>query len=225
VKIRVQFTPVLTVALLCAAGWFALWLFAFRPAPLRPAMPEVRPEVIRLATDGGTLRKLKTPTLFALPSDAGFSGRFVENQVNLRLTLEKPAASARYLPKENGTAPDVNRTLLTAEPVLPQGALPAPGTAPRAAIRPAAGIQLFLSSELKPRAGNMLQLNIAASGLPETIRVNLAVRADGTVESAFFDAPITNTALLGAVRQLRFTPSKEKTEGWIDIRFTQEGKE
>jgi hypothetical protein len=225
VKIRVQFTPVLTAALLCAAGWFALWLFAFRPAPLRPAIPEVHPEVIRLVTDNETLRKLKTPTLFALPADAGFSGRFIENQVNLRLTLEKPAAPVRYLPKENSVAPDVNRALLTAETVLPQGALPAPGTAPRPAIRPATGTQLFLSPELKPRASDLSQFNITASGLPETVRVNLAVRADGTVEYAFFDAPVTNAALLSAVRQLQFNPSKEKTEGWIDIRFAQEGKE
>ena len=224
-KIHVQFTPVLTAAILCAAGWFALWLFAFRPAPLRPATPSMHPEVTRLVTDDETLRKLKTPTLFALPADAGFSGRFVENQVNLRLTLEKPATSIRYLPKENSAAPDVTRTLLTAETALPQGALPAPGTAPRPAIWPAAYTQLFLSPELKPRASEPPQLNIAASGLPETVRVNLAVRADGTVESAFFDAPVTNAALLSAIRQLQFNPSKEKTDGWIDIRFAQEGKE
>ena len=185
----------------------------------------MHPEVSRLVANDEALRKLKTPTLFALPSDAGFSGRFVENQVNLRLTLEKPAASTRYLQKENSTAPDVNRTLLTAETILPRGALPAPGTASRPAIRPAAGAQLFLSPELKLRAGNTLQLNIAASGSPETVRVNLVVRADGTVESAFFDAPVTNGALLSAVRQLQFNLSKEKTEGWIDIRFAQEGKE
>ncbi len=224
-KIRVQFTPVLTVAILCAVGWFALWLFAFQPATLRPAIPSMRPEVTRLAADDETLRKLKKPTLFALPADAGFSGKFVENQVNLRLTLEKPATPVRYLPKESSAAADVNRALLTAETVLPQGTLPAPGTTPCPAIRPAAGTQLFLSPELKPRAGDLPPFNIAASGLPETIRMNLAVRADGTVESAFFDAPVTNTALLSAVRQLRFIPSKEKTEGWIDIRFAQEGKE
>lgn len=224
-KIRIQFTPRLTVALLCAAGWFALWLFAFRPAPFRQAVPPMNPEVIRLVTDDETLRKLKEPTLFALPSDTGFSGRFIEDRVNLRLTLEKPAAPVRYLSKENSAAPDVNRRLLTAETVLPEGTLPAPGTVPRTAVRPAAGIQLFLSPELKPRAGDFPQFNIAASGLPETVRVNLAVRADGTVESAFFDAPVTNGALLSAARQLQFKPAKEKTEGWIDIRFAQEGKE
>jgi len=225
VKIRVQFTPVLTAAILCAAGWFALWLFAFRPTSLRPAAPPVHPEVVRLVEDDETLRKLKAPTLFALPADAGFSGKFIENQVNLRLTLEKPADPVRYLPKDNSAAPDVDRTLLTAETALPQGVLRAPGTEPRPAIRPAAGTQLFLSPELKLRASDLPQLNIAATGLPETVRVNLAVGADGTVESAFFDAPVTNTALLSAVRQLQFNPSKEKTDGWIDIRFVQEGKE
>ncbi|MEI8206183.1 MAG: hypothetical protein WCG03_04835 [Kiritimatiellales bacterium] len=224
-KIRVQFTPVLSVALLCASGWFSLWLFTFRPTPHRATISDVHTEVIRLVTDNETLRKLKTPTLFALPANAGFSGRFVENQVNLRLTLEKPAAPVRYLPKENSVSPDVNRALLTEETGLPQGALPAPGTVPRLAIRPAAGTQLFLSPKLKLRVSDLPQLHIAASGLPETVRANLAVRADGTVESAFFDAPITNTALLNAVRQLQFNPSKEKTEGWLDIRFAPEGKE
>jgi len=225
VKIRIQFTPVLTAAILCAAGWFALWLFAFRPAPLRPATPAASPEVIRIVEDDETLRKLKAPTLFALPSDVGFSGKFIENQVNLHLTLEKSATPVRYLTKENSAAPDVNRTLLTAETALPQGALPPPSTAPHPAIRPAAGTQLFLSPELKFRASDLPQLNVVAAGLPETVRVNLSVRADGTVDSAFFDTPVTNAALLSTVRQLQFKPSKEKTEGWIDIRFAQEGKE
>jgi hypothetical protein len=187
-------------------------------------MPPVRPEV-SLVADDEALRKMNPPTLFALPSDTGFSGRFIENQVNLRLTLEKPADPISYLPIENRAAPDVNSTLLSAETVLPQGALPAPGTAPRLALRPAAGAQLFLSPELKPRAGDLPPFNVMASGLPETVRANLAVRADGTVEYVFFDTPVTNTALLSAIRQLQFKPSKEKTEGWIDIRFAQEGKE
>lgn len=224
-KIRVQFTPALTAALLGAGGWFVLWLFAFQPAPLHPAIPSPHPEVTRLVTDDETLRKLKTPTLFALPSDEGFSGRFLENQVNLRLTLEKTNSPARYLSPGKTAAPGVDRSLLMAETALPRtAALPAPGTSPRPAIRPAAGTQLFLSPELKLRTEDTQQLNIASSGLPETIRVNLAIRSDGTVEYAFFETPVTNTALLSAVRQLQFKPAKEKTEGWMDIRFAQEEK-
>lgn len=224
-KITIQFTPALTAALLCAAVWFAFWMLAFRPVPLRPPIPSVHPEATRLVTDDETMRKLKAPTLFALPSGEGFSGQFLETRVDLRLTLEKPASPVRFLAQENIAAPGVNQALLTSETDIPPGALPAPGSAPRTEIRPAEGTLLFLSPELKLRAAETLQLNIPGKGLPETVRVNLTVRPDGTVEHALFDTPATNAVLLSAVRQLRFKPAAEKTEGWIDIRFAQEGKE
>ncbi len=224
-KITVQFTPALTAALLCSAVWFAFWMLAFRPAPLRPPIPSVHPEATRLVTDDETMRKLKAPTLFALPSGEGFSGQFLENRVDLRLTLEKSASPVHFLAQENVAAPGVSQTLLTAETTLPTGALPAPESAPRTETRPAEDTRLFLSPELRLRSAETLQLNIAGKGLPETVRVNLTVRPDGTVEHALFDAPATNAVLLSAVRQLRFKPAADKTEGWIDIRFAQEGKE
>jgi len=223
VKIRIQLTPVLTAALLCAAGWFALWLFAFQPAPLRPETSAPHPEVTRLVTDDETLRKLKTPTLFALPSDAGFSGRFLENQVTRALTLEKTNSPVRYLPPGPAASPGVDRRLLMTATALPESELPALGAAPRTAIRPAAGTQLFLSPELQARAGD-IPLHLAADGPDGTVRVNLSVRADGTVEYAFFETPVTNAALLNAVRKLPFKPAGKKTEGWMDIRFAQEEK-
>lgn len=223
-KINIHLTPVLTVALLCAGGWFAFWIFAFRPAPGPSVVSAARPEFIRLVADGETLRKLKAPTLFALPSDEGFSGRFLETRVDLRLSLEKPSSPVRYLPHENAPAPGINQTLLMAETALPQSALPIPGATPDESIRPVAGSQLFLSPELKLRAGNTPQLNIAVAGLPETVRVNLSVRPDGTVGHALFETPITNAALLSAVRQLHFKPAAEPTESWIDIRVVQEEK-
>ena len=225
-KITVQLTPALTAALLCSAVWFSFWMLAFRPAVLRPPIPSVHPEATRLVTDDETLRKLKAPTLFALPSGEGFSGQFLENRVDLRLTLEKSSSPVRFLAPENIAAPGVNRALLTSETALPPGALPAPeSAAPRTEPRLAEGTRLFLSPELKLRAAETLQMNIAGKGLPETVRINLTVRPDGTVEHALFDSPATNAFLLSAVRQLRFKPAAEKTEGWIDIRFAQEGKE
>ncbi len=223
-KIHVQFTPLLTAALLCAAGWFALWLFAFRPALPRTAIPAPHPEVTRLVTDDETLRKLKTPTLFALPSDAGFSGKFLEPE-QPDLSLEKTNSPARYLSAEKTASPGVDRSLLTTEAPFPKSELPAPGSLLRPAVRPVAGTQLVLSPALTVRANESLRLDIAATNRPETVRVNLAVRADGTIEYAFFETPATNVALLRAVRQLQFNPAKEKTEGWIDIRFTQEDVE
>lgn len=223
-KIRIQFTPALTAALSCAAGWFAFWMFAFRPGLPPPVITAERPEAIRLVADDETLRKLKAPTLFALPSGEGFSGQFLENRVDLHLSLEKPASPVRYLPHENAAAPGVDRTLLAAKTVIPQSALPVPGAAPQPAVRSAAGTQLFLPPGLELRAGSELPPGTFAAGLPETVRVNLTVRPDGTVEHAFFETPVTNAALLSAVRQLHFKPATEQTENWIDIRFAQEEK-
>lgn len=223
-KIRLQLTPALTAALLGAAGWFAFWLFAFRPAPLQPPVPPARPEVTRLVTDDKILRKLKAPTLFALPAADGFSGRFVENRVDLRLTLEKPASPVRFLPPDNTPASGINRTLLPADPLLEPGALPVPGTAPHRAELRTEDPRMFLSPKLELRAAGAQKLNIAAQEQPETIRVNLTVGPDGTVDLARFDAPVTNAALLSAVRQLKFKPADGQTEGWIDIRFAQKEK-
>lgn len=192
--------------------------------PLRSFSAAAHPEVIRLIADDETLRKLKAPTLFALPSSEGFSGNFLESRVDLRLSLEKSSSPVRYLPQESTLVSGINQTLLTAKTAQPQTALPIPGENPLTAVRTSTGTQLFLSPELKPRSGNITQLNITPDGLPETVRVNLSIRPDGTVEHAFFETPATNTALLSAVRQLRFKPAAESIESWIDIRFAQEGK-
>lgn len=224
-KVRVQLTPALTGALCCATAWLAFWLLAFRPAPPGPVITASHPEFTRLIADNATLDKLKAPTLFALPSTEGFSGPFLENRIDLHLTLEKTNSPARYLSPEKAATPGVDRSQLMEETALLHGDLPAPGAAPRTAIQHAVETQLFLSPELKPRAGDMPQLSAASSGMSGTLRVKLTVRADGTVEYVFFETPVTNAALLSAVRQLRFKPATERTESWIDIRFAQEGNE
>jgi hypothetical protein len=227
VKIRIQLTPASAGALLCTVAWFALWLLAFRPALPEPVIKASHPEFIRLIADDATLDKLKTPTLFALPSTEGFSGPFfLENRIDLRPALEKTNSPIRYLSPEKIDSPGaVDRSQLMEETALPRSALPAPGAAPRTAIRPAAETQLFFSPELKLRAGDTPQLSGASAGMSGTLRVNLTIRTDGTVEYVFFETPVTNTALLSAIRQLRFKPASEQTESWIDIRFAQEGKE
>ncbi len=224
-KIRIQFTPASAGALLCAIAWFAFWLFALRPAVPSPVITASQPEFTRLIADDATLDKLKAPTLFALPSTEGFSGLFLENVIDLHPALEKTNSPIRYLSPEKVVTPGVDRSYLMEETTLPHGALPAPGAAPRTAISPVAETQLFLSPELKLRAGDMPQLGVASSGMYGTLRVNLTVRTDGTVEYVFFETPVTNTALLSAIRQLRFKPASERTESWIEIRFAQEGKE
>lgn len=222
-KIRIQFTPELTIALICAGGWTAFWLWTFRPVSPAPPAGGIRTELTRLITDDETLRKLKAPTLFALPSSEGFSGKFLGNRVELHLTLEKPASAVRYLPPENAVIQATDSALLAPETKLPQSELPVPGAEIKSPVRPSGGIQLFPSPELELRGSEALPAGISAAGLPETVRVNLALRSDGTVRQAFFETPVTNAALLSAVRQLRFKPSASRTEGWVDIRFPQEG--
>jgi len=225
VKIRIQLTPVLTTALICAAGWYTFWLLSFRPAPSRPLIAIARPKVTRLVMDNETLRKLRVPTLFARPSIDGFSGDFLGDRVDIRLSLEKPASPIRYLPQENAIGPSANLTLLTTKAIIPKNELPVPGATPRQIPPPGATTQLFLSPELTPRAHDALRINIVSAGLPETIRVNLTVGPDGTVERALFENPAAGIALLNAVRQLHFKSASGPTEGWMDIHFTQEGKE
>ncbi len=103
-KLRLQFSPALTTALLCAAVWYSLWLAAFRPVSQRPEEVAARPSVTHLATGGETLREILRPDRFALPSQQGFSGIFPEPSVNLSLNLEKPAKSAGFLELEHAPA-------------------------------------------------------------------------------------------------------------------------
>jgi hypothetical protein len=221
VNTRLQLTPALTIALLGSAGWFAVWLFAFRPAPLPPVVRPAQPEFIRLFADQKTLNKLQTPTLFALPSVEGFSGQFIEPRVDLPITLEKPADPVRNLTRKQSASPDILQTRLTEKLVIPQNALPVPGVAARTATPPATAPQWFPSPELQPRAGKLPPLTIDTTGLPATLRVNLTIRPDGTVEQAFFDTPVTNTALLAAIHRITFKSAKARADGWLDIRFPQ----
>lgn len=224
-KPSLQLTPEFSAALLCAAAAAVLWISLFRPAlPGPAAAAPARPELIRLIADDETLDKLKTPTLFALPSEEGFSGKFLESRMDLRLIHEKPASPARYLPNREIPAPGVDTALLNGKSLLPQEALPVPGSAPRTSLPADTATRLFFSPELEVRRSDNHLPGAFLSGVPETVRVNLAIRPDGSVEYALFETPVTNTALLLAVRQMNFKPSEKQTEGWMDIRFVPEGE-
>jgi len=223
VKPSIQLTPELTAALICAAAGSVLWISVFRPALPQTAGIAQRPEFIRLIADDETLNKLKTPTLFALPSEEGFSGKFLENRLDLRLIHEKTSSPARYLPNREIPAPGIDRTLLSTAPVVPQQPLPVPGASPRPALPADDSVRLFFSPGLEARRGGAFFSGTGLSGVPETVRINLAVRPDGSVEYALFETPVTNAALLRAVRQMNFRPAGERTEGWMDVRFATEG--
>lgn len=224
-KCRIQFTPALAVALLCAAGWATLWLFAFHPAPVRAPLKPFSPAITRLSGGDEIVRTLQQPTLFALPSKSGFSGDFIADRIELRLVLEKPASPASFLPNEPPAAIPLDRATLLNGTGLPQSGLPVPGTTPRTPIQPLTQSRIFLSPELALRAGNSLQLDLTEPNLPDTLRVWITIRPDGTVDRVLFDSPNDSPGLLRAIRTLSFKPSETATEGWMDIRFVRQEEE
>jgi len=220
VKTRIQFTPALIMAIVCSLAWFALWLSAFHPVPEPsfPATPHLAATIFP-ATDE-TLSPFRAPTLFALPSEQGFSGTFPEDRVNVRLSLERPHQPKTYLPRQPTDTPAPNPTQLTENIPLPESELPAPGATRTTVIRQPERIAFFFSPELASRATDIETPDVITALPGSSIRIRLSVRPDGNVAHAFCETPIEQPTLLRAIRNLRFTPSSEKTEGWLDIRFT-----
>lgn len=219
-KSRIQFTPALTLALVCSLAWFALWLTAFRPMPESPVESAPRPAAAFCPSADKTLRTLQAPTLFALPSEKGFSGTFPERQVNVDLSLERPRQPDTWLSRQPAAAPAPDQTQLIERIPLLQNKLPAPGAVRTTILRQPKPIALFFSPELQPRAAEIKSLNGIETLPVASVRIQLTVRPDGSVAHAFFEKPMENAALLSTVRQLRFSAAPEETAGWLDIRFT-----
>ena len=215
-KTRLQFTPALTAAILCALAWFALWLTAFRPIP-EPAVetPRRTAAAVCPATDD----PLRAPSLFALPAKEGFSGTFPEKQVYVEIDLERPRQPETYLSRQPTASAAPDQTELIESIPLPHSDLPLPEGTRTKVIRRPGPIALFFSPELQPRAQTTSLAGVEP--LPvASVRIHLTVRPDGTVAHAFFETPMEQPALLSAVRKLRFRPASVQTDGWLDIRFT-----
>lgn len=235
---RLQFNPAFTGALVCALLWFALWLMPFHPAPLPKFRPPVHPPATFRPAAANAFRELRSPALFALPSEYGFSGNFPEDQIRLIVpslqaseskmltdshsdSPENPEHPPVYLPRRpiERHAPD-QLTLREAVPPLKRD-LPVPGIYPAIPVAQPQKIALFLSPELQTRADEPLQLTVPGT-LPASVRIYLSIRPDGTVDQAIFEKPVENQALAGAIRRLRFKPAAGRTDGWLDLRFTPE---
>lgn len=212
-----QISIVPAAALTGAFAWFAFWLTAFQPIVQHPVQPVPQPSAV-LCHPADEPRQ--SPTLFALPSKAGFSGDFPPNRVDVPLTLERPRQPETYLSRQPAAAPEPDQTKLVSTISFPQCDLPAPGAIRTTEPRHAEPIALFFSPSLAPRAQD-ITLPADIEPLPTgSIRIQLTVLPDGHVVHAFFDEPIKNAALMSAARTLRFSPADEETNGWLDIRFT-----
>lgn len=216
-KRPVQPTLAIILATLCAIAWFAFWLSAFEPT-VQPQIQEPRP--LAAAFCPAANETLQAPTLFALPSEQGFSGVFPEQRVNVDLSLERPRQPETYLSRQPVATATPDQTQLIESIPLPQNKLPAPGATRTVVIRQPERIALFFSPELKPRASEIKSISEIDTLSSASVRIRLTVRPDGSVAHAFFETPIKQPALLSAIRKLRFTATDKETVGWLDIRYT-----
>ena len=220
-KTRDHTVSAIAAALFCAVAWLAVWLTAFRPLPAQSiAAPKLPMVSIRPATPAAE-RPVQEPSRFALPSQQGFSGTFPASRVDVDLDLNPPEQPDLFLARSTGKK-TATRPLRYTEPVsLPQsGRLSLPGTE---RIEPdlQPGTYCFLSPELDLRAPNPV-LPPLESNLPDVVRIQLRVDADGSVSQCFFETPVTNRALPTVIRAIRFEPAPQTTDGWIEIRSIPE---
>jgi len=208
------------LAAACSLAWFIFWLSAFRPIPELALQQESRPSAAVCSATDPILNTLQAPTLFALPSEQGFSGTFPEDQVHVDLSLERPHQPETYLSRQPVATPAPDQTLLIKSIPHSESELPAPGGNRTTVMRNPEAIAFFFSPELASRATEIEPSAKIEPLFATSVRIHLTVRPDGTVAHAFFESPTKQPALLSAIRKLRFTPTPKETSGWLDIRFT-----
>lgn len=226
-KSRLQITSAFAGPLVCALLWFALWLVPFHPTPMRDIRPALCFPVTFQPNAAESLRDLRSPSLFALPSAHGFSGIFPEphNALITPSTVTDGNNKPNRIESQNLYLPRKPKDRKTPDQVSLQEAvppmkreLPIPAPPPRSPVPQSKGISLFLSPELQARTDNPPQLRVPGT-LPDSVRIHLGIRPDGTVDQVLFETPVENRALAGALRRLHFKPAAERTDGWLDLRF------
>ncbi len=222
-KFRPQFSAAWIAALLTAGGWFLFWLTAFSPEPKQP-VPQPHSTALHLIPASRQPDHLLQPTLFARPSEQGFSGVFPDESIHLRLELERPGNPAVFLARAPQPPEPIVQSALMNPARLPQNALSVPGAPPRA-IRPALQQhRIFLSSELPALADSGRLPDLNAENLPAALSMVLFLRADGTVERALLETPVDRPApLLQVLRTLRFHPPQRPVQGRAELRLAPGG--
>lgn len=222
-KHSIQFTFAFRTALLLALLWFAFWLVAFQPPPVRPKRPK-RPElIVSTALQRASAEEIsaaQSPTLFALPSEHGFSGRFPPQRILRTLHFTPPKKREFWLEHDAVRAGDPNPAPLfqMAPTSQPQTARP---IRTATSNNRAHGLRTHLSPALRARAPQN-KLHVATDALPAYTRVRLRVAADGRVSQCFLQQPAPESPLPAAIRRLRFAPAASASDGWMEIRYSPE---
>lgn len=221
-KKRLQLTLPLVLAVLFAVLWFSFWLTSFRPARAIYVPETQTTRVVLWDKSSEALIELQSQSLFADPSDKGFSGTFPKNKIQTPLKLSSPSLPDFYLSRKASSSPTKPLQDL-GEIELPTEKLNIPNAAPRDKPISKEGITLFFSNNLKERILAPMDLDILGD-IPDSLRASISVNPKGTVSKLFFASPVENPALAGALRQLRFRPAPRATNGWLELRNIPKGE-
>jgi hypothetical protein len=188
--------------------------------PVRPVLASPPPARLQ-PIDISQVPPYSAPTLFALPSEQGFSEHFPADRINLDLSFAPPKQPQFFLEPGRIREGDPNPESLSPAIKPIRAGLRLPGIAAKTTTIPQTGLILSVSPELLQRA-TQLTLPVRTDKLPAYARAHIRVEPNGMVSRCFFDTTPKNTALPAAVRALRFAPAPQATEGWIEIRYTPE---
>jgi hypothetical protein len=206
-----------------ACLWFALWLIGFQPAETGSVESKSEPPKISIVPDTSLLLDpLRSPSLFALPSENGFSGVFPETLISSPVSATRTEQPLSFLPRPNTSRSTFTPDRIGTRIPLAQETLPVPRIYPSPTPRDDKATQLFFSSEtLKTRLINAEVFeSIISSETEISAQAHLFIGKDGWVQHAFFDTPTDRANLLQTIRLLRFHPADSDTDGWLTIRVT-----
>lgn len=176
-------------------------------------------------TDEGMVRMIKSPVLFALPTDVGFSRELLENDVQTSKTLlQQFTHSEAFLtlnPDAGNAADQLHPGTLMISSAARSLGLPVEWTAGEAPVTTPQRVSLDPDLRERLVGGIILppELNQTAEH-PWSVRASLDISEQGSVDHVFLDRPLESASLnqqvLRLLYGLRFKPG-DATTGSIEI--------
>ena len=193
--------------------------------PVTPKTSYLSSSSVEFAMSGKEVRTIRSPVLFSLPSNMGFSRELTQQDVHTRLTFSQDVKSERFLAVnyaegQSGRLLEPKNLMVTAsEPAGPD----LPFEIYQFEEKRVAAPRVNLAPELKTRldGGIILppELNKETPS-PWAIRATLSITEEGLVQHVFLDQPLEqvklNQELLQLLYSLRFKPGN-RFEGSIEI--------